>query len=111
MISYGQDETIEMYAIKTFNGIIKSNVQRFSTKWSDIWPLLQGNPDCVQLIRVIGIERAHKVFCQCLTDIKADVALIAEPHPHLKTCALDQQQMGNIQSVLDEAIQEHPESG
>ena len=111
MISYGQDETIEIYAIKTFNGIIKSNVQRFSTKWSDIWPLLQENPECVKLIEVIGIEKAHKVFCQCLTDIKADVALEAEPHPHLKTRALDQQQMRNIQSELDEAVQRHPDSG
>ena len=66
MISHGQDETIEIYAIKTFNGIIK--------KWSDIWPLLQENPECVKLIEAIDIEKAHKVFCQCLTDFKGDVA-------------------------------------
>lgn len=102
-------ETLEMYAIKTFNGIIKNNVRQFSTKWSDIWPVLQENPECAKLIEVIGIERAHKVFCQCLTDIKAGV-LETQPHSHLKTQALDQQQMRNIQSELDEAIQGHPDS-
>lgn len=102
MISHGQDETIEIIAMKTFNGIIKSNVQQFSTKWSEIWPLLRENPDCTGLVEVIGIERAHKVFCQCLMDIKADE--VREAHPHYKTQKLDEQQMRN----LDEASYRHP---
>ena len=102
MISQGQDETIEMFAIRTFNAIIKSNVQQFSTKWCEIWPLLRENSDCSKLVEVIGIERAHKMFCKCLEDVKADE--VREPHPHHETRKLDQQQMRN----LDKGSYGHP---
>ena len=102
MITHGQEETNEMYAMKTLSGIIKNKVNVFSTKWSDIWPLLREDPQCAQLIKVIGMERAHKIFSQCLKDIKADE--VQEAHSHLKTRTLNQQQMRN----LDKPIHGHP---
>ena len=108
MSSRDQDETIEVYAMKAFRGVIKS---KSSTKWSDIWPLLQENPECAQIIEDIGIERAHKVFCQCVTDIKPDVGLETHRHSHHKTRSVDQQQMRNIQSELDKAINGRSDSG
>lgn len=98
MSSRDQDETIEVYAMKAFNSVIKGTS---STKWSHIWPLLQENPECAQLIENIGIEGAHTVFCQCVKDIKPDVKLETHRHSHHKTRSVDLQQMRNIQSELD----------
>ena len=94
MISHGQDETNEKYAMKTFSSIIKNKVHDVSTKWSDIWPLLREDQQCAQLIKVIGIKRAHKVFSQRLKDIEANE--VGEGDPHFKTGNLDQQQMRNL---------------
>ena len=97
MVSHGKDERNEMIAIETFNRIIKSNVQQFSTNCSELWPLLREKPDCAKLIKVIGIEKAHKVFCQCLNDIKADE--VGETHQHHKIRKFDQQHMTKLDTT------------
>ena len=104
VLSRGHNET---YAMNTFNRVIKENVQQFSTEWSDIWPLLQRNPACVQAVEVLGIEKARKVFCQRLMEIKVNE--VRGTHP--KTRKLDQQRTKNIQSELMEAFNGHPDLG
>ena len=79
--------------MKKFSDIIKNKVHEFSTKWSDIWPRLRDDPECADLIKVIGMERAHKVFSQHLNDIKADE--VGEVHPHSRNGKLDRQQLRN----------------
>ena len=98
MVSRGKDESNEIIAIETFNRIIKSKVQQCSANWSELWPRLRENPDCAKLIKVIGIEKAHKVFCQCLKDIKADE--VGETHQHHKIRKLDQQHMIKLDTTI-----------
>ena len=95
MASLSKDEKNEMSAIETFKRIIKSKVQQCSANWSELWPRLQENPDCPKLIKVIGMEKAHKVFCQCLKDIEADE--IGETHPHQK---IDHQHTRNLDKTI-----------
>ena len=102
MVSLGKDEINEMSAIETFKSIIKSKVQQCSANWSELWPRLRENSDCDKLIKVIGIEKAHKVFCQCLKDIEVDE--VGETHPHHKIQNIDQQHTRN----LDKTIYGHP---
>ena len=81
-MSHSVDETNKMYSIKKFSDIIKNNVHEFSI-WSDIL----SDPECASLIKVIGMEKAHKVFSQRLNDIYT--FKVGEVHPHFKTGKLE----------------------
>ena len=89
----------ENFLLNAYTRFIRDHVRTFDTEWSDILPIIQFDTCCKKAIELVGIEKAKKVFCTHLMELKVQ---------ELKDNSKNSQPQ-KFQAEVLKAFSEHPD--